>query len=896
GDEIFLLGFSRGAYEARSLAALIDVVGLPKKGAAFSYDDAWAAYRKPEALRGEAELAALRETTHFPVRIKCVGVWDTVGNIGNPFISGGPISRMFDFHNREMPASVEVGLHALSIDEIRGPFRPTLWTIPRDGELPAHQHIEQVWFAGSHADVGGGYPETELSDITLLWMAERASAKTGIAFDMEELKRTTRPDALGPQHGVAFGAIFKWSGRLPYVRLIKQNVRGISGWRRWLIGAWRSGKVPRREVPVNEVVHHSVLRRYGQRIVEFGDDQSKIITYRPRNLTAAMPEVGTPILLAAPSEGKDAPPAGGRRRVKIFTVHGTFDHQAGWDNWSGVDKEGKDISASLFVRRLGEKLRAQGIDFDELDHTQYNWSGGNSHDERRIAAIGLKKLIEDTLSGKDIGKDYNGGVFVIGHSHGGTVARLTMNLWAKGNTYYEPLEGTGPEAYKHDDECTVCRRERNGEVGPNTVPRPDGVITFGSPFVRFKKRSAGILTAKIGAWVFRGLALFAALFFAFYLSSVASELIKPDGTVAKAMLSAKDAKDNVQPKASGTAYWLIYGWVLLWPVAYYWLLGSWLPQRVAGVIQRWHGGQTQDGGTDILLWPKAVVKFIQLAAMALLATYFVGCLFLGGWPTIHKWFDILGLTDNLSWLWVAAVFIFYWMFAIRLSGRLLRVLEKEVMELRDKLPKKYDPREDRPMAYLSYHTAGDEAGAHLRIFGFITWLVQTLSLSAASALAAGLVLLPVVIGVGLVLFYRSTFAHDETACLSMLGWIANAVDIATFYPSVVWRAVLSPFMAVPGDFGSLSGNLGLAMWTPVFLLVSLLLIFIVVMPIAAIALGVAYLVGMWLRGSGVVFGSEKLTWTLANQIGVSRLANTNTKLRKFFITPEAWRKGEIAHC
>ncbi|HUS97999.1 MAG TPA: DUF2235 domain-containing protein, partial [Hyphomicrobiaceae bacterium] len=393
GDEIFLFGFSRGAYEARSLAALIDVAGLPKKGAAFSYDDAWAAYRKPEALRREAELAALRETTHFPVRIKCVGVWDTVGNIGNPFISGGPISRMFDFHNREMPTSVEVGLHALSIDEIRGPFRPTLWTIPRDGELPAHQHIEQVWFAGSHADVGGGYPETELSDITLLWMAERASAKTGVAFDMEELKRTTRPDALGPQHGVAFGAIFKWSGRLPYVRLIKQNVRGISGWRRWLIGAWRSGKVPRREVPVNEVVHNSVLRRYGQRIVEFGEDQSKIITYRPRNLTAAMPEVGTPIPLAAPSEGKDAVAAGGRRRVKIFTVHGTFDHQAGWDNWSGVDTAGKDISASLFVRRLGEKLRAQGIDFDELDHTQYNWSGGNSHDERRIAAIGLKKLI-----------------------------------------------------------------------------------------------------------------------------------------------------------------------------------------------------------------------------------------------------------------------------------------------------------------------------------------------------------------------------------------------------------------------------------------------------------------------------------------------------------------------
>jgi uncharacterized protein (DUF2235 family) len=887
GDEVFLFGFSRGAFEARSLTALIDVVGLPKKNEAFSFDDAWTVYRKPERRRGESELAAIRATAQFPVRIKCVGVWDTVGNIGNPFISGGPISRMFEFHNRQMPASVEVGLHALSIDEIRGPFRPSLWTTPKDSELQGNQHIEQVWFAGSHADVGGGYPETELSDIALLWMAERATAKTGIAFDTEELKRTTRPDPLGPQHGVAFGAIFKWSGRLPYIRLIKQNVKGIPAWRRWLIGVWRSGKVPRKEVPVNESVHESVLCRYGQRVVEFGNDQSKIIPYQPGNVTAAMPKIGTPIPFAAASQTGDA---GGRRRVKIFTVHGTFDHEAGWDNWSAKDKDGNDISETLFVRRLGEKLRAQSVDFDEIDHTQYNWSGGNSHDERRIAAIGLKKRIEDEMSGKDIPKEYSGGVYVIGHSHGGTVARLTMNLWAKGSTYYEPLEGKGPSAFKHDDECPVCRQERNGEVGPNTVQRPDGVITFGSPFVRFKKRSAGILTAKIGAWVFRGLALIAAVGFAYYLHSLAAALLEEKATLADALLTTTEKSKGVKPSASGLWYWLMSAWVLLWPVAYYWLLASWLPQRVVGLIQRWSGSE------DLLLWPKAVARVIKLAAMAGLGVYLFAYLFLGGWQTVWGWLDVVIGADKLPWLWVAACFIFYWMFAIRLPGRMLRVLENEVMSLRDKLPKKYDPREDRPMAFLSYHTAGDEAGVHLRIFGAITWLVQTLSLSAASALAFGLVLLPILIPGAIYLGYVTFVEHNEAACLAAVTWIATAADLLTTYPAVVWQALLSPFTHLQSGYGTLSGELSLAIWVPAFLMVSILVVFVVIMPVAAIGLGIAYLVGMWLRGSGMVFGGERLTWTLANQIGVSRLANTNTKLRKFFISPEAWRKGEIAHC
>ena len=193
GDEIYLVGFSRGAFEARSLGGLITLVGVAKAGLGFSFDKAWWVYRTREKGRDQAALADLRAATHHPVRIKCVAVWDTVGNLGNPFASGGAIGRRYEFHDTRLTDNIDVGLHALSIDEIRGPFRPTLWTLPKGQALPANQHVEQVWFAGTHADVGGGHRETGLSDIALIWMAERLQATTGLALDMHKLAHMTRP-------------------------------------------------------------------------------------------------------------------------------------------------------------------------------------------------------------------------------------------------------------------------------------------------------------------------------------------------------------------------------------------------------------------------------------------------------------------------------------------------------------------------------------------------------------------------------------------------------------------------------------------------------------------------------------------------------------------------------
>jgi hypothetical protein len=209
------------------------------------------------------------------------------------------------------------------------------------------------------------------------------------------------------------------------------------------------------------------------------------------------------------------------RRVKIFTVHGTFAHEADWDNWDPkAADEAKRQSGQPrnFVNRLSDELRESGVGFDRADHTEYNWSGGNSHDERRTAAIGLKKLIEKELTrtqdehGLSNQQYYDGGAYVIGHSHGGTLSRIAMNLWDKDSDYYQPVKVIDPvtgvvthDEFKHDDHCAHCKQERHGKVGPNTVERPDLVITLGSPFVTFEDRSNGLLAAKIAVWGFRAL-------------------------------------------------------------------------------------------------------------------------------------------------------------------------------------------------------------------------------------------------------------------------------------------------------------------------------------------------------------------------------------------------------
>ncbi len=203
GDELYLFGFSRGAYTARSTAGFIRNAGILRRPHLQRLDDAYKLYRDRTNHPRDIESELFRRSFSHETRIRFIGVWDTVGALGVP-LSGIPIFDAFNkrwaFHDTELSSFIDNAFQALAIDELRKPFQPTLWQ-QRPGV--GSQRLEQVWFSGVHCDVGGGYPQTGLSDIALRWMMDRA-AECGLAF------RPGRPeldqDALGVLHDSRTGA------------------------------------------------------------------------------------------------------------------------------------------------------------------------------------------------------------------------------------------------------------------------------------------------------------------------------------------------------------------------------------------------------------------------------------------------------------------------------------------------------------------------------------------------------------------------------------------------------------------------------------------------------------------------------------------------------------------
>ena len=170
GDEIFLFGFSRGAYTARSVAGVMGHVGLLRKADMHNFDGMWDYYRLPLKERDRESASFLG---NFPDRvpadrltIKCIGVWDTVGSLGIPH--SRLCQREYGFHNTDLGPRVEFAYHALAVDEHREPFVPAIWRANPAPTIP--QQLRQVWFPGSHSNVGGGYCEHVLSDAAYLWM------------------------------------------------------------------------------------------------------------------------------------------------------------------------------------------------------------------------------------------------------------------------------------------------------------------------------------------------------------------------------------------------------------------------------------------------------------------------------------------------------------------------------------------------------------------------------------------------------------------------------------------------------------------------------------------------------------------------------------------------------
>jgi uncharacterized protein (DUF2235 family) len=175
GDEIFIFGFSRGAFAARALAAMIRAVGLVSPYQTNLFDYAWAMLLSRDQQKPDFPLQGRFKATfgQQEVRIRFLGLFDTVSSVGwiyDPVII--PYTKKNDI--------VDYVRHAVSLDELRCFFRQNLWS----SEVSDLTDLKEVWFAGVHSDIGGGYPPAEpnLTRVTLRWMMGQA-CDCGLKFD-----------------------------------------------------------------------------------------------------------------------------------------------------------------------------------------------------------------------------------------------------------------------------------------------------------------------------------------------------------------------------------------------------------------------------------------------------------------------------------------------------------------------------------------------------------------------------------------------------------------------------------------------------------------------------------------------------------------------------------------
>jgi uncharacterized protein (DUF2235 family) len=215
GDRLFFFGFSRGAFTVRSLYGLIRNCGVLRTDALDQADRAYDLYR----ARGDDKAPSARESVLFRrthsvedvTPLHFIGVFDTVGALGNPLRLNGYLSRRHAFHDTTLSSKVANACQALAIDEKRRHFRATLW---HQRKPVPDQTIEQLWFAGVHSNVGGGYPATGLSDLALEWMAGRAQVAgleltpLSLLPDFEEVPEESRkgPYRLIPAYHRPIGA------------------------------------------------------------------------------------------------------------------------------------------------------------------------------------------------------------------------------------------------------------------------------------------------------------------------------------------------------------------------------------------------------------------------------------------------------------------------------------------------------------------------------------------------------------------------------------------------------------------------------------------------------------------------------------------------------------------
>jgi uncharacterized protein (DUF2235 family) len=235
GDQIFLFGYSRGAFTARSLAGMITKCGIVAPDV-LDAGELFGRYRdqtRPglREMREEEDDPAKRTKQDRDVmahgrleRIRFIGVFDTVGSLGVPGDLGKVFARKYQFHDTRLSGYVDVARQAVAIDENRPEFEPTLWTavpIP----IPGHEtSVEQRWFVGAHSDIGGGGMRSRgrapLSALAREWIVDAARAA---GLDLHPVQRPLPQDTWKSPYDDPFatwlGGIDRLvPGREPYLR------------------------------------------------------------------------------------------------------------------------------------------------------------------------------------------------------------------------------------------------------------------------------------------------------------------------------------------------------------------------------------------------------------------------------------------------------------------------------------------------------------------------------------------------------------------------------------------------------------------------------------------------------------------------------------------------------
>jgi hypothetical protein len=278
-DEIYIIGFSRGAYSARALAGVIGALqGIPRQSKFDNFETIWEHYRdsakKREVRRDEIRKMIYEMPEQQKPIVKCVGVFDTVGRYGIPAGFGlGGLARWMrswthGFRDTMIGDHIEFGLHAMAIDEWRRVFLPTAWVTDKEEDRPG---VEQVWFAGAHANIGGGYRQSGLSDLALIWMIARIGELTGIEFDDEYIQEHFWPCAACSLYRSNRGPL----GRLG--SLVREIPEAAVGSAHAVLKA--AGK---KEHMLNAKVHWSVKDRLGRIALV---DETRYRKYQPRNVT-----------------------------------------------------------------------------------------------------------------------------------------------------------------------------------------------------------------------------------------------------------------------------------------------------------------------------------------------------------------------------------------------------------------------------------------------------------------------------------------------------------------------------------------------------------------------------------------------------------------------------------